>query len=427
VGQPDFSPRKVRLAVTMLIAAVAVEFFHRQLLAIAVQPIQDDLGFSDTRMGVLLTGFAAAYAVSVLALGRRADATDRRSLYALSVAVWSGATALAAAVSGFGAFLATRLGVGLGQAGAGATNGPLIADYVPPERRATVMGLNALGATVGVFLSGTLGSFAISVYGWRATFVVGGGLGFVFAALFRWLVDEPPRGWSEGRTEETGERPSLGEAVATIAGLRTFRHMLAGAILTNMSLFAGAQWGTAFFQRVHGLSIEQAGPIVAGVALMATFGAVAGGLLSDRLWTRNLRGVMLAPAACTALAFPTAASAFYADALPLTVAFFAASTLLALVHAAPVGAATQALAPLRIRGMISAVMNSLLVLFGLGIGPLVTGWASDRIAGVGSGEGLRVGLAGISALYLWAAVHFFLAARTLPEELRRSGGGGGAV
>jgi hypothetical protein len=75
------------------------------------------------------------------------------------------------------------------------------------------------------------------------------------------------------------------------------------------------------------------------------------------------------------------------------------------------------------RGMISAVLNSLLTLFGLGAGPLLTGWVSDLVSANG-GDGLRAGLAGISVLYLWAALHFALAARTLPAELARSGGAG---
>ena len=55
---PAYSPRYVRTVVALLVAAVAFEFFHRQLLAIAVEPIRADLGFSDTEMGALATGFA---------------------------------------------------------------------------------------------------------------------------------------------------------------------------------------------------------------------------------------------------------------------------------------------------------------------------------------------------------------------------------
>ena len=422
-ASPDYSQRYVRGIVALLMAAVAVEFLHRQLLAIAVEPIRAELGFSDTQMGALVTGFAVSYAAFVLVLGRLADAGSRRTIYALCIAVWSVGTALGGAVSGFAAFFATRLVVGLGQAGAGATNGPLVADYIPPARRATTIGIISMGALIGVFLALALGGFGIGALGWRTTFAIGGALGLGFAALFRFAVHEPPRGWSEGRTHEAGERPALGEVFRTIAGLRTFRHMVTGAILVSMTLFAGAQWGPAFFQRTHALSLQAAGVAAGGIAVLATFGAIAGGMLSDRMWARNARGVLLLPAACCAAAFPLSLGAYFWPGLGGAVAMLAAATVLALVHAPPVGAVTQALAPLRMRGLISAVLNSLLTLFGLGLGPLLTGWVSDLVSASG-GDGLRTGLAWISALNLWAALHFALAARTLPEELKRSGGAG---
>jgi MFS family permease len=93
--------------------------------------------------------------------------------------------------------------------------------------------------------------------------------------------------------------------------------------------------------------------------------------------------------------------------------------VLALVHTPAVGAVTQALAPLRMRGLISAVLNSLLTLVGMGLGPLLAGVVSDLTGGE-PGAGLAAGLAWSSGLYLWAALHFALAARTLPAELARA-------
>jgi predicted MFS family arabinose efflux permease len=423
VNAPVYSPRYVRTVVALLVAAVAVEFFHRQLLAIAVEPIRAELGFNDTEMGALVTAFAVAYAGFALVLGRVADGGNRRSLYALCIVVWSLGTALGGAVSGFGAFLLTRLVVGLGQAGAGATNGPLLADYVPPERRATTFAIVALGATVGIFLALSLGGLGIAAFGWRATFGISGAVGLAFAALFRFAVHEPPRGWSEGRSHEVHAQPGLGEALATIAGLRTFRHMAIGAILASTALFAGAQWGVAFFQRTHGLSNQAAGIAAGVIGLLATLGAIAGGMLADRMWGRHARGVLLLPAACCAAAFPLSVGAFAVPALAPAIAMLAAAMVLALVHGPPVGAVTQALAPLRMRGMISAVLNSLLTGFGLGVGPLLTGWVSDLVSSDG-GDGLRTALAGVSVLYLWSGAHFALAARTLPGELERARGAG---
>jgi len=419
VESPHYSPRYVRAVVALLVAAVALEFMHRQVLAIAVEPIRAELGFSDGQMGWLVTAFALAYGGAVLVLGRVADRTDRRSLYALGIVAWSVGTALAFAVGGFVSFVATRIVVGVGQSAAGATNGPLVADFVPPERRATTMGIVAMGATIGVFLALFVGAWGIGAFGWRATFAGFGAFGLAFAVLFRAVVREPPRGWSEGRAHETGDPPRLADALATIAALRTFRHMAAAAILASMALFAGAQWGPAFLQRAHALPIESAGLAAGGIGLLATLGAVAGGILTDRMWARNARGALLLPAACCAIAFPASLAAYLAPEAGAALGLLALGTTAAVVHAPAVGAVTQALAPIRVRGLISAVLNSLLVLFGLGLGPLLAGVVSDATAG-GGGAGLRAGLAWSSALYLWSAVHFFLAARTLPAELERT-------
>ncbi|MEN8183042.1 MAG: hypothetical protein ABFS46_10965, partial [Myxococcota bacterium] len=76
---PDYSPRYVRFAVGMLVAAVGVEFFHRQLLAIALEPIRLELGFSDTEMGMPPPGVAPASAGWGPRLGRRGGRSDRRA------------------------------------------------------------------------------------------------------------------------------------------------------------------------------------------------------------------------------------------------------------------------------------------------------------------------------------------------------------
>jgi hypothetical protein len=123
------------------------------------------------------------------------------------------------------------------------------------------------------------------------------------------------------------------------------------------------------------------------------------------------------------LAFPASLAAFRAEGLAGAVALLAVGMVLALVHTPAVGAVTQALAPLRMRGLISALLNFLLTLFGLGLGPLLAGLVSDATAGPGSGEGLRRGLVLSTGLYAWAAFHFAWAARTLPAELAQARAG----
>jgi len=411
---PTYSARYLRLVLGLMIAAVGVEFFHRQILAVSVEPLRRDLGLSDTQMGSLLTLFACAYGVVALALGRIADASDRRAIYAVCIGFWSAATAAGAAVAGYPALLATRIAAGAGQAGSGACCTPLLVDYVPPERRGTALGLLSMGATLGTFLALAVGGLVVAQLGWRWLFAASGAAGVVFAIAFGALVKEPPRGWSEGRAHEAGARPSLAEALRTLSGIRALRHLAAGSLLATMGVMAAAQWGPAFFERAYGFGSSQAGGAGAVAALFGTLGAVAGGIACDRLWARRPSGALLLPAVSSALAFPLSALAFTAESGGTSIALLCGAAFFSLIFGAPIGAIAQALAPLRMRAVASGLLNALLTFFGMGVGPLAAGWISDR---VGSGRGLGTALACVSAVHVWAGFHLWRAARALELDL----------
>lgn len=408
------------MVVAFLTAAVGVEFFHRQLLAIALEPLRADLGVSDTQLGALVFAFAAAYAAQAVALGRIADRGSRRNIYAAGIATWSVATALGAACGGFASFLVTRLVAGAAQGASGACNGPLLADYVPPEKRSGALGLLAVGAALGVVAALTAGGYATERLGWRATFVLGGLFGVLFALALVVAVQEPPRGWSEGRSQAAGARPSLREAARVLAGLPALRHSIFGAMLANTALLAVAQWAPAFFVRVHHMGLADAGAAGGVAALFAVGGGVAGGLLADRAWLRAAASVLRIPGYGLALAFPLGFAAFRVSDPWVAIALLVAATGLGMLHAAPVGAVVQALAPLRMRALISGLFNASLTLIGMGGGPLLTGWLSDVFDARGDAAGLGRALSWISLFYLWAAVHLLLAARSFVADLERS-------
>ncbi|HEX5066041.1 MAG TPA: MFS transporter [Myxococcota bacterium] len=420
LSDPTFSQRRVRLTVGFLATAVAVEFFHRQMVAVAIEPLRLELGFTDTQAGAFIFAFAVGYAVFALVLGRLADRGSRRSIYALGIAVWSVATALGAAVSGFALFTLTRLAAGAAQGASGACNGPLVADYVKPERRSGAMALVAVGAAFGVVGALTGGAWAMQTFGWRGAFVWAGALGVAFSLLFAAVVREPPRGWSEGRTPQTGERPSLAEGLRVIWATPALRHTVAAAMLGNTALLAPAQWGPAFFMRAHHMALADAG-IAGGVAaLFAVIGGVAGGILADRAWLSDARNALRIPGMTALLAAPLCFVAFRVPGAWTSIVLLVLATGLGMMHSAPAGAVLQGLAPLRTRALISGVINALLTLAGMGLGPLLMGWLSDLFGASANGVGLARALSLTSILYAWAGVHLLLAARTLVPDLERA-------
>jgi predicted MFS family arabinose efflux permease len=403
------------------VAAVGVEFFHRQILAVAIEPLRRELGFSDTQAGALVFAFGAGYAVFALVLGRVADRSNRRNVYAAGIAVWSAATALGAACGGFAALCATRFLVGAAQGASGACSAPLLADYVRPERRSSALGIVAVGGALGVIGALTAGGLATESFGWRPAFVASGFAGLLFVLAFVAVVKEPPRGWSEGRAQPEPEpHASLAEVARGVASKPALYHTIAGAVLANTALLAAAQWGPAFFIRVHQQSIADAG-VAGGVAgLFAVGGGVAGGLIADRAWVRDARAVLRIPALAFALATPAGAAAFLWPGPIGALALLVLTTGLGMLHAAPIGAVVQALAPLRTRALVTGGFNALVTLFAMGGGPLLTGWLSDRFEAAAPGTGLARALALTSGLYLWASLHLFLAARHFVADLERT-------
>jgi predicted MFS family arabinose efflux permease len=417
--RPLFTARYVQRVIALLTLAVFVEFFHRQILAVAINAIGADLALSDTQLGWLVMAFALAYFLGGIVLGRSADRLPRRTIYAAGMAFWSVATAAGAAVGHFAPFVATRFAVGFGQSAAGATNSPLLVDYVAPERRSSALGILTMGATLGALSAGVLGAVgALSAFGWRGLFLGAGALGLVFATIFARAVAEPPRGWSEGRAHTPTQSVPLGEALR-IARSAALLHIFAGAVVSSIAIFATAQWAIAFFERVHGLRNDQASLAFVGAALAGTVGALVGGGVANRAWLEHKRWVLLGPALCSVLAFPAMGIAARVQSTGLAIALWALGSALSLVQSAPAGAAMQALVPDRVRGFLSGSIAGILTLIGMGGGPLITGFLSDLLGAGRDPTSLGRALAWMSAFYLWAGAHLAWAARSFEKDLAR--------
>src|SRR5215475_8795279 len=182
----------------VLFVVYIFNFIDRQILAILLQPIKEDLKISDTALG-FLTGFAFAlfYTIAGWPLARIADRWVRRSLIAISLATWSLMTAFSGLARNFTDLALARIGVGIGEAGASPPAHSLLSDYFSPQKRATVLAIYASGIYVGVGLGYWIGGWINDVYGWRTAFFVVGAPGLFMALLVRLTIREPIRGMSE--------------------------------------------------------------------------------------------------------------------------------------------------------------------------------------------------------------------------------------
>jgi MFS family permease len=395
----------------------------RQVVAILIEPIRHEFGVSDTVIG-LLTGlaFAVLYAGLGVPVGKLSDRSNRRNIVAVCCAVWSVATTACGVVQHFWMLLLARMMVAVGEAGGMAPSISLVSDLYPKERRSLAITLFMMGPHLGVLIGLALGGWIAQNYGWRATFIAFGAPGIALAALVWLLVREPRRGaFDAPAVAAPVMAPSTPQPqLHRLLTIPAFRYVCLACGIAGISGYGYAVWTPSFLVRTHGMSIAHAG-LVFGVT--SGMGAVAGsllsGLLCDKLVARDQRWQIGLPLLGVLLSIPAALAFFLWPAgghwtlgpltVPHPIVFAFAFALFASWWPALSYSAISHMVPAHQRGMAAATLNLFITLFGLGIGPLATGFLSDLFIPLYGQQGLRYALASAMCLMIFSVVLFGLA------------------
>ncbi|HEY5646581.1 MAG TPA: MFS transporter [Pseudomonadales bacterium] len=414
--QPSFRT----YALSVLVVVYTFNFIDRQILSILLEPIKQDLGLSDTQLG-LLTGFAFAlfYATLGIPIARWADQHNRRNLIALALAVWSAMTALSGLAMNFWHLLIARIGVGVGEAGCSPPAHAMIADYYPADKRATALGIYSLGIPVGILFGFIAGGWMNEFFGWRVAFFVVGIPGLLLALVVRFTVREPARGMAEGRMDSS-EIPTVQEIFRLLWSKRAFRHMAFGGALTAFVGYGIVNWVPAFFMRSHGMNTGEIGTwlgLILGIP--GGIGIAWGGFLADRLGARDTRWYLRLVAVALALAVPFSFGVYLLPNPYWALAFLVLPVMLGNFYQATTFSQTQGLVELRMRAVAAAVLLFVLNIIGLGLGPFAVGFLSEMLSGAYGSESLRYALLICGMVNLWAAWHYWLGGRYLEGDLVR--------
>lgn len=410
---------RYRLALFALFIVSAFNYVDRTILSILQIPIKHELGLSDGQLGAL-TGFAFAlfYATLSLPIARLADRFSRRWIIVASLAVWSAMTAMCGFAVGFASLAFFRIGVAIGEAGSVPASVSLIADYYPADRRASALAVWGLALPVGLLVGYSATGWLASAVGWREAFFIVGGIGVLLAPVLFAMIKEPPRGQSENADVTLAPPPPLKAALGMFWRNRAYRYIVIAGMLHGFSQYAMMTWNAPFFSRTHGLSLTQ----VSG--LMALLGGVAGGLgmylsgvLADVLGRRDARWRVWIISASVAAMLPFTLIQYLAQSAGLSIASALVAAVMMTAYYGPLVAATQSVTPPNMRALGQAVLLLAFNLFGLGLGPWLTGMLSDRIALLIGTDGLHYALVVALVPSLVSVWLFFHAARFYADKV----------
>ena len=418
--QPEITPRYANYALGLLLGVYIFNFIDRQILSILMESIKTDIQLSDTQLGFLGgIAFALFYTVAGIPIARWADRGSRRKIISISVLIWSLFTAFTGSARNFGMILVARIGVGIGEAGCSPPAHSLISDFFPPERRGTALSIYALGIPIGASLGTLVGAWVGENFGWRTAFVVVGLPGVLLSLLVWMTLRDPVRGRSEATVPVETDGESLGEVLRFMAGLRSFWHLSFAGALHAFVGYGAAYFVPSFFARVHGMGLAERGTWLATIGLVAVLGTYLGGWLGDRLAVRDVRWYLWVPGIATIAGIPIALGYYLTpDPYVALLLFGIPAGIAGPMYLGPTFALTQTLVMPHMRAMASAILLFILNLIGLGIGPWFVGYVSDALAPHYGAESLRWALVSIVSIgNAWAAIHYFVAARTLRRDL----------
>ncbi len=373
-------------------------FIDRQALSLLIAPIKADFGMSDTQVSLVIgLGFAIAYAIAGLPIGRLVDQWSRPALLGLGLTVWSVCTAACGFARSFTHLALLRSGVGIGEATLTPTVISFLGDYFPPSRRGISFGVFAVSVYVGSGLSLVAGSAVLKalegvafitvplvgeVKPWQLVFLLIGLPGLLAVPLVLTLF-EPRR--QRGTAKAPSARDlSLAEVLAHYRRhWPAFLTQHAASTMMAMLFYGVSAWVPEFLRRTYAMPISTAGLSFGLVTVAAgSLGVLSGGLFSDALLKRGytdarLRATLFAAVGALpfAASFPLAGSAALALALVFGMVFFTST----ISTAGSTG--VQELALPRMRGIAAAIYLFIFNGIGLSLGPTLFAVLTDKVFG----------------------------------------------
>jgi len=408
----------------VLVLGYVFNVVDRGVLAILQLDIREQLEISRTAMGLLTgLGFGLFYAVMGIPIARLADRWSRVNVLALAVALWSAATALCGAAYNFVSLAIFRTATGVGEAGGSPPSHSLISDYFPTSRRATALAIYAMSVPFGTALGNVASGWSNQYFGWRLTFVFVG-LPGVLVALLAWAtIKEPPRGYADGRKVRANDQaPPFMTVFRFLLTRRSFMHMSIAAALHAVMWYAGSNWNAEFFRGYHGMSSGVAGNYLATFALVGAIGSFLGGFLADRLSVRwnDKRWYMWVPGVACLAMVPLQFVSYLSLNLSLVVPTFSVMVVLASMFFGPSFSVAQSIATVRMRAVSASVLLFIQSIIGLTLGAALPGTISDLLAPTSGGLALPYAMVIVGFANIWAAVHYFLGARSYRADLEET-------
>ena len=423
LGSPSAVARWYVLIMMCLVYTLSIA--DRYVISTVLEPIRVELQLTDSGIG-RLSGWALGlfYVAFGFPISYLIDRASRRNIIAASLVAWSVMTTFCGLSRNYWQLFASRIGVGVGEAGGTPGANSILSDYFPAGRRAMALTVFALGAPIGAWLgTDVAGAINDHFHSWRAVFLWLGIPGVIAGALVYLTVKEPRRGQLDKKDE--GRAPGFMETMRFLWQQRSAVHVMVGSALTALWGWGLMWWTPAFLQRSYGLTPGEAGAILGPIN---GFGGVAATVftawLLERPWMADSRRIVKLLGYWIGAATVVSIAIYWTHSLALTKMLFWIFIPSIYFYIGPCFGLLNNLSQPRMRAVFCATTLFLANVGNLIIAPELVGRLSDWFApgSEPTAASLRLALLCLAPTGFWATAHYFWSIRDLRADEERATG-----
>lgn len=280
------------VALTFLLAAIL--YLDRACLSILAPAMRRDLDIGPMAMGWIFSAFVWGYVLLHIPSGWLADRFGARRVLSSIVILWSVSTAATAAAWSFLSLLVIRFLFGAAESGATPNVTRCFAKWIPGTERARAQGFYLSGMSAGAAIAPPIVTLCLLQWGWRATFLLLGTLGIVWAVgWYVWFRDDPETHPSVNAAElsKLPAHEAESEQVA-VDWRRLLRNGNLWAILLmyfsyGYTGYISITWFPTYLVEARHFPLAIAGLLAAGPSVFGAFAKPLGGWWSDRLTLKH--------------------------------------------------------------------------------------------------------------------------------------------
>src|SRR5262245_15293898 len=272
----------------LLLGETTINYIDRQVLSVLAPTIRGEFQLSNSQYAAILNAFLAVYAIAYSFAGWVLDRLGIGRGLSIAVAWWSVAGMLTALARGPWTLGAFRGLLAIGEAGAWPAFAKAAATWVPAKARTLVIGICNSGSSLGAMIAPPLVAAITLRWGWRASFIVTGAIGFIWVVAFQVFR------WANPKMEFADRAQAAASASVSWKELLRYRQTWAVffcRFLADPLWYFFVFWIPEFLTRERGLNLAAIGLVAWIPLLVADASNFGGGYLSLRLqqagWSVN--------------------------------------------------------------------------------------------------------------------------------------------